>query len=316
MRAKLRSQWKNTSKRLKIAQIIGLMAMIALIVSFIGGYFFNWTWTGFGSYIPPTSNIQREKTLYDWLQLAIVPVALTFGIWWLTRLQQQRDQQLADKRAKSEREAADMRTQADREISFDNQREAALKEYIYKISELLLHENLSNSKPESEIRKIARVLTLTVLPRLDGVRKRSVLQFLYESGLVEKDKCIVDMTEADLSHAYLSTINLSKAEISKTNLDGVDFAGANLSGANLTGSYLLSANLNIANLSEANLTEANFTGADLSGANFTGANLHKTVLRNANLSGAFFIGTRVTDEQLKTAKGYQNVIMPNWPIHP
>src|SRR6266852_9177157 len=104
MGARLRSWWKNTSKTLKIVQIIGLIVVVGLIVSFIGGYLFNWTWTGFGPYTPPTSNFQREKTIYDWLQLAIIPAALTFGIWWLTRLQQQRDQQLADRQAQTERE--------------------------------------------------------------------------------------------------------------------------------------------------------------------------------------------------------------------
>src|SRR2546421_4987859 len=106
MGARLRSWWKNTSKTLKIVQIFVLVVVVGLIVSFIGGYFFNWTWTGFGPYTPPTSDFQREKTLYDWLQLAIVPVALAFGVWWLTRLQQQRDQRLANQRAKSEREIA------------------------------------------------------------------------------------------------------------------------------------------------------------------------------------------------------------------
>ncbi len=48
-----------------------------------------------------------------------------------------------------------------------------LKEYFEKMSELLLHENLRRSEPDAEVRKIARVWTLTVLPRLDPHRKRS-----------------------------------------------------------------------------------------------------------------------------------------------
>ena len=96
------------------------IACVLGIALLIGGYFFNWTWTGFGPYTPPTSDFQREKTLYDWLQLLIIPAALAFGVLWFSHLQQQRDQrlaqlqhdrdqQLADERAQTEREAAEKR---------------------------------------------------------------------------------------------------------------------------------------------------------------------------------------------------------------
>ena len=60
----------------------------------------------------------------------------------------------------------------------DNQRETALQTYIDKMSELLLEKHLRTSQPEEEVRKIARVRTLTVLRGLDANRKGSVLQFL------------------------------------------------------------------------------------------------------------------------------------------
>jgi len=170
MVSQLRSWWQKTSKMLDAVIIISLVILLILLVLIILGYLFNWSWTGL-----------HGKTLYDWLQLLIIPAVLSFGVWWLTRLQQQRDQQLAEKRAQTELE-----------IATDNQREAALKEYLEKMSELLLHENLRQSDPNAEVRKIARVWTLTVLPRLDIYRKRSLLQFLYESDLINVGKSIID----------------------------------------------------------------------------------------------------------------------------
>ena len=76
----------------------------------------------------------------------------------------------------------------------DNQRETAFQAYIDKMSELLLHEKLRDSTEEDEVRNVARVRTLTVLPRLDGKRKGSVLQFLYESGHIYKNKNSIDLT--------------------------------------------------------------------------------------------------------------------------
>ncbi len=320
MKVRFRSWRQKIQQRpLRLVVIIGAGLLgIVLLVAAIAGYFFNWDWTGFGSYIPPTkdNNFQRAKTLWDWMQLLLVPILLAIGGFWLNQIQKNREERSAQQRAKNEERSAQQRAKVEREIAEYNQGAAVLQEYIDKMSELLLEKKLRKSAKDDEIRKIARARTLTVLPRLNSVQKRSILQFLYESSLLDKDKCIVDLAEADLSRAYLSSINLSKAEISKANLDGVDLTRANLSGANLTGSYLIKADLNIANLSGANLTEANFTGADLMGANLMGANLHKTYLRYANISGANLTGTGVTDEQLKTAKGYQDVIMPNRAIHP
>jgi oligoendopeptidase F len=130
----------------------------------------------------------------DWLQLAIIPAAIAIGVWWLNRLQQQRDQQLADqraqveraaaeKRAQIERDAAEKRAETGREIAEDNQHEAALQAYIDNMSALLLENDLSNQVQLDKVRKIGRVRTLTVLRRCDGKRKAIVLQFLCESDL-------------------------------------------------------------------------------------------------------------------------------------
>src|SRR5205807_2538226 len=88
--------------------------------------------------------------------------------------------------SRNERKVADRHNQTEREIAQDNQRAAALQDYIDKMSELLLHEKLRESLPESEARTVARVRTLTVLPRLDGERKGRVLQFLHESDLIDR----------------------------------------------------------------------------------------------------------------------------------
>jgi uncharacterized membrane protein YcjF (UPF0283 family) len=46
--------------------IIAATIGVALIVLLIGGYLLNWTWTGF-----------QGNTLWDWLQLLLLPIILT-----------------------------------------------------------------------------------------------------------------------------------------------------------------------------------------------------------------------------------------------
>ena len=54
---------------------LGLGALIVLV----GGYLFHWGWTGF------------DKTLWDWMQLLIVPAALAVASFLFTRAEHRRD---------------------------------------------------------------------------------------------------------------------------------------------------------------------------------------------------------------------------------
>ena len=119
MGVKLRSWWQKARKPLEILSIIMLsMLIIALIVAIILAYIFNINVPGL-----------RGKTLWDWLQLLIIPAVLAVGGYIFNYTI-----------SRNERNAADQRNQTEREIAQDNQREAALQEYIDKMSELLLHE--------------------------------------------------------------------------------------------------------------------------------------------------------------------------------
>src|SRR5260370_25987827 len=320
-----KTAWWQRIKQHPVATVfISLSALLVLLV-LLGGYKFNWEWTGFSG-----SN-KSGKTLWDWMQLLFIPVVLAgAGFWFNDR----------------ERKIEQQRVEADREISFDNQREAALKEYIDKLSELLLHENLCKSEPESETRKVARVRTLTVLPRLDSRRKRSVLQFLYEAGLINRNNPIVDLQGADFTDAFMYDIDLHGGMLYRVNLSGAHLWEANLSeanlsnaslgvnstilsfdkygepddmktyrtylgGANLSGAILRNTDLYGADLSRANLSKAVLDGADLSRANLSEANLNEASLTGANLRG-----TKVSPEQLATAKSLKGATMPDGSVHP
>ncbi len=318
MGARLRSWWQRVRKPLEIFfVIVGCILVIALLVVIALAYIFNVNVPGL-----------RGKTLWDWLQLLFVPVVLAVAGFWFNHRERQaaelrteNERKAAGLRAEAEREIEQQRAEADHEISLDNQREAALKEYIDKMSELLLHENLRKSEPEDEVRKIARVRTLTVLPRLDGERKGSVLQFLHESGLIEKDNAIVDIKGADLHGAFLFGANLKGAYLKKAILEeanlrvaqlyDADLFLAKLNKADLSYAFMSGANLMAAKLKEANLRGARMDNTDLSEADLSGAYLGGTRLDNANLQGA-----KIVEEQLKEAKSLEGATMPDGSKHP
>ena len=72
---------------------------------------------------------------------------------------------------------------------------------------------------------------MTVLTRVDGARKRTVLQFLYESGLIYSTRPVLGLSRAYLRKANLRAANLREANLGVANLGVADLSGADLSGA-------------------------------------------------------------------------------------
>ncbi len=247
----------------------------ALIFFIVAGYWLQWTRLGF-----------LNKTLWDWMQLLIVPALLTLGAVWFAS------------RQNHDREIAREQHEHDTQIAVDNQREVALQGYIDHMSELLLEKNLRASKPDDEVRNIASVRTLTAFSILDPRRKRNILQFLKESGLINKGSRIIGLSEADLSSAHLSKANLVKVDLSNTILNGADLSEANLSEADLSNAHLKEANLSEAMLEEADLRETDLWGANLKNAIFYRANLTHANLSVADLSGTYMGGAKLINSLL------------------
>jgi hypothetical protein len=245
-----------------------ILAVVFLIVT-IGGYSGSWyfSWTGLADYTKPPGVDERGKTLWAWLELLIIPVVLAGGAMWFSRAEREAEHKIAEERSKSEREIAD-----------DRLREAALQAYLDRMTDLLLEKELHTSKEEDEVRAVARARTLTTLRQLDGTRKGTLLRFLYEADLINRDNAVIRFEAADLSGADLNGASLSGADLSGANLFKAFLNGANLGGANLFKAFLHRAGLNGVNLSGADLGGADLHGAKLRGANLTGANLSGTDL--------------------------------------
>jgi uncharacterized protein YjbI with pentapeptide repeats len=294
-------------RRQKTKHIFGIIVAVAGVLTLvIVGYKMDWM-----RFI--TQYSLPAKTSWDWIQVLLLPAVLTLATLLFIRAERTNRQKVTQ-----------LRNQNERVIAIDNQCETALQAYLNRMSELLLEEKNSRvSAPDTEIWNVARALTLTLLRRLDAGRKGSVLQFLYESGLINKNagKSILDLngadlSEADLSGAKLSCVilsgallveaDLSEAHLMEANLNvailsGADLSGANLSGATLTWAILTGANLSGADLSGANLSGANLTGANLSGANLSKAILDKAYLNEVDLKLANLNETGLSEARLKKA---------------
>src|SRR5215204_4818993 len=158
--------------------------------------------------------------------------------------------------------------------------------------------------------------TRTVLRRLDGNRKGSVLLFLNGLGLIQAP------LHADPKDRYKPTIHLNGGDlhgiklVGPAYLDGAIIMDANLSGAYLRGVSFRDAIFIGTNLSGAVLIcgfhGADFSDADLSGTTLSGATLGDAILSGANLSGAALSGAKqLTQEQVDSAIGDNTTKLPD-----
>jgi uncharacterized protein YjbI with pentapeptide repeats len=306
------SRWRQIIRN--VLWTVGIYAALVVAIILVLGYVREWEWTGLVK-----DKAYTKRTLWDWLQLLIIPAVLAGVGLWFNRQQREQELQTADRRAQEE----------------------ALQAYLDQMSDMLIPNNdqpsLSDEHPPDSLKTVARARTLTVLPRLDGGRKPRVVQFLHEAGLITKGRPIVDLagadlsganligpnlTGADLSKAYLSEAYLSEADLREAILNGANLSKANLrgvglirGGASVIRAYLRKANLLGTNLREADLSKPN-PGADLRGAdlsrsdlsyaNLRWAGLSRADLSYANLQGAALWTVSLIGADLSGAKGITN----------
>jgi uncharacterized protein YjbI with pentapeptide repeats len=139
-------------------------------------------------------------------------------------------------------------------------RAATLQAYLEQMGKLLTDKNLHEADLGDNLSTVAQAQTLAILEWSDSIRRRIVLQFLYNSRLIQGDAPVISLVGANLQGADLSGINLSGAELIGVNFRGADLSKANLMEADLTG----------ADAGDADLSEAILSGAILSWTNLRG----------------------------------------------
>ena len=246
------NKWTVGDRRIAL---LGIGIGVAIVIISICGYAFGWAWTGLTG---PGLTEPKLRTFWDWLSLLIVPIVLALGGYLFTRSESRRTKEDAERQRAVDREIADERRQDD-----------TLQAYLDGMSQLLTDKErpLHRASVGDSLSMVARARTLTVLPTLNANRKRSVLQFLYEAGLIDKEHPIVDLTGADLRGADLSGAFLSEADLS-----GADLREAELNGAILNKARLATARVSVV-LPDGGAEPAEPHPADLRQADLSQANL-------------------------------------------
>ena len=97
------------------------------------------SWTGFGAFTDPNGEYQQGKTLWDFLELLIIPIALAITAYFFTKSENNRQ----------------------REFELEKIRETAFQEYLSQIDDLIKSGLVE--KGNDTLRAIARSRTLGLL---------------------------------------------------------------------------------------------------------------------------------------------------------
>ena len=114
-----------------------------------------------------------HRDLWDWLELLIVPAVVAAGGLWFNRQQRERELGIATE-------------QRERDIEIVERRRRG-----------------TPSLPRSDVGDAHTEHGPTfalVLPRLDRDRKASVVQFLYDVGLISRERPVLEFLKANLLH--------------------------------------------------------------------------------------------------------------------
>ena len=291
---------RNALKSVVISGCVGIMCITCFTIAIRAD---NWAyWTGFGKRKAISSTTMKQdrngniietitvasepgKTLWDWLELLVVPGMLLFLGYSLQKQQQQR--------------------------AADEAKEEILQVYFDRISTLLMDGNileittkvnlLTNSytvpahkmatSKEQEMSDVSidilKARTLSILRRFDGdgFKKGSVIQFLIETEILKKTR--LNLSNANLSNAILLNANLSDINLCRANLRNADLRNVCLRHADLRYAIFEQTDLSRANLSFANLRGAIFLGAIVRGTSFRGANLNSATFKNVKIKADF-----------------------------
>jgi uncharacterized protein YjbI with pentapeptide repeats len=184
----------------------------------------------------------------------------------------------------------------------ESRQNSELQSYLSNVAEL-------PSNPDPAADTSAQAQTLTVLPDLDPDQKRTVMQFLYQAGLIDKDNPRIglfyaNLTSADLkgSDAQENVFVLNNANLRGVNLTDADLEYTSLEGSDVSQAHLVNTDLSNADLSDANLYHSYLDNVDLSGADLSGADLSDVDLRN---------DTGLTQEQIDEAIGNERTLLPD-----
>lgn len=240
-------------------------------------------WTGLSPITGPVGIARPAKTLWDFVQLLVIPVVLSLGVLYFNQQERKTERRMTEERAQ----------------------DSALQNYLDRLSDLILSRSLLDEEKSLErsdaspVHQVAQVRTITILRQLNTRRQNIIFQFLRDTNLAASLLTNASLLDINLHDAHIWNINICRSSLIRAKMSGASLYGADLREAKLIDADLSRTNLFSASLKKALLIRCNLSGANLSGANLSEANLSGVHWDGSNLEGADLTGAFILDSDGK-----------------
>jgi hypothetical protein len=232
---------------------------------------------GFGGGYSAEGWSAPARNLWDWLQLLVVPLALSGASLLVTV-------SLAQSVARDRR---------------DEHRERALVRCVNLVTELLVKPQFQDGEPDPDEGRrnkqlhLVQAQVLATLRILDGARKGRLVYFLHASRLLGDGP---GNSPRNLPAITLPFADLRGVELPGERLDGIWLETANLQRARLERAHLRGAQMDHADLRYAHLTDADLGRACFNRGNLEHADLRRAKTRETEFGDVRLRGTRMSRE--------------------
>lgn len=280
-------QWVQT-----VVQNNPLVTLLTIVMVLIVAFFVWKVIFEFNS--PLIRELGFNQSLWAWMDLLIIPVALAVAAYALSKLQKESEQRVAERREEENRQLAERREEENRRRDDEKQSRDTYQSFVDFVEKFFHNHKgqLQIFEEDHPIRSIVQARTTHTLTILNETWRPLYFQFLLVSGLTTGGRQKENATGDESSSLDNKTIYagiLRNADLRLINLDKVDLFSADLQRVNLERCKLHETVLINVDLSDAKLKDAQLIGVQLTNgillqAQMEGVNLENCVLKKANLS--------------------------------
>jgi uncharacterized protein YjbI with pentapeptide repeats len=253
-----------------------------------------WVWIGYNQVYPNykaaeligvketrdnvTEFFEPPKTIWDLLDLLIVPLALAAGAAYLDLSNKKRQFAIEEERLK----------------------DARYRNYLSSMEKLILEHGLLEQNPESSCQYLAQAYTRDVIKEINGMRIGELLDFLesYRLDLIDPERPQISLRGLRFKKAIMSFRNIRRVNLAEVILHRSEWNKCTCD--EIYAPY--------AKFFRATIHKANFNNCNFENVEFKYSDLRDTIFDSCKLNGADFFRTNLTGTVFKNCE-LRNV---NW----
>lgn len=219
---------------------------------------------------------QQSKTLWDWLQLLLVPIILILGGFWLNRSESRHSLEM-------------QKSINDTNLSIEKERfeDGILNSYINDIAQMIINSDTAKLRT-NRIMAVYKIKTLTTLNRLNSERRNYLIQFLVDSKMLNYWDFLSDFKNIHVSGIFFNDVSF----------DDFKFIGSSISSSRFFSCSIQSSKSSHSDFTSSMFNDMKINIFDISSSKFIQSSLVKVIFSECKIKDSKFYGSKIQHSSL------------------